>query len=103
MIVMLLTEHHMVFLSLNGGCTGKSESTLVKMPHCWKSHFTAQFIMHMRIGYLSHYERIPLNVHASVSRGARFLILGLSLVLLENFLYARSEGPDETAHMRRLV
>ena len=39
MIVKLLTEHHLEFLSLKGGCTGSSESTLVKMPHCWKSHF----------------------------------------------------------------
>ena len=37
MSVKLLTEHHLEFLSLKGGCTGSSESTLVKMPHCWKS------------------------------------------------------------------
>ena len=37
----LLTEHHLEFLSLKGSCTGWSESTLVKMPHCWKSHVTA--------------------------------------------------------------
>ena len=37
MSVRLLTEHHLEFLSLTGGCTGLSESTLVKMPHCWKS------------------------------------------------------------------
>ena len=43
MIVMLLTEHHLEFLSLKGGCRGSSESTLVKMPHCWKSHVAAQF------------------------------------------------------------
>ena len=30
------------FLSLKGGYTGLSESTLIKMPHCWKSHVTAQ-------------------------------------------------------------
>ena len=42
MSVKLLTEHHLEFLSLNGGCTGLSESTLVKMPHCWKSHVAAQ-------------------------------------------------------------
>ena len=36
MSVKLLTEHHLEFLSLKGGCTGSSESTLVKMPHCWK-------------------------------------------------------------------
>ena len=27
----LLAEHHLEFLSLEGGCTGLSESTLVKM------------------------------------------------------------------------
>ena len=42
MRVKLLTEHHLEFLSLKGGCTGSSESTLVKMPHCWKSHVMAQ-------------------------------------------------------------
>ena len=41
MIVKLLTEHHLEFLRLKGGCTGSSESTIVKMPHCWKSHDTA--------------------------------------------------------------
>ena len=38
MSVKLLTEHQLEFLSLKGGCTGSSESTLVKMPHCWISH-----------------------------------------------------------------
>ena len=44
MTVKLLTEHHLEFLSLKGGCTGSSETTLVKMPHCWKSHATAQIL-----------------------------------------------------------
>ena len=42
MIVKLLTEHNLEFLSLKGGCTGSYESTLVKIPHCWKSHALAQ-------------------------------------------------------------
>ena len=42
---MLLTEHHLEFLSLKGGCTGSSESTLVKIPHCWKSHDEAQMLI----------------------------------------------------------
>ena len=42
MIVKLLTEHRLVFLSLTGGCRGSSESTLVKMSHCWKCHAVAQ-------------------------------------------------------------
>ena len=41
MSVKLLTEHHLEFLSLKEGCTGLSESTLVKMPYCWKSHAVA--------------------------------------------------------------
>ena len=45
MIVKLLTEQHLEFLSLKEGCTGSSESTLVKMPHCWKSHATAKLCM----------------------------------------------------------
>ena len=44
MIVKLLTEHHLEFLSLKGDCRGSSESTHVKMPHCWKSRALAQFI-----------------------------------------------------------
>ena len=42
MSVTLLTEHHLEFVILKGGCTGPSESTIVKMPHCWKSHIVAQ-------------------------------------------------------------
>ena len=42
MCVKLLTAHYLDFLSLKGVGTGLSESTLVKMPHCWKSHATPQ-------------------------------------------------------------
>ena len=42
MIDKLLIEHHLVFLSLKGGCRGSSESTHVKIPHCWKLHALAQ-------------------------------------------------------------
>ena len=45
MIIELLTEHHLEFLSFRRGCTGSSESTLVKMPHCWKSRVAAHFII----------------------------------------------------------
>ena len=41
MTVKLRTEYNFEFLSLKGDCTGLSESTLVKMPHCWKSHVVA--------------------------------------------------------------
>ena len=41
MIVKLLTEQHLEFLSLQGGCRDSTESTLVKIPNCWKSHALA--------------------------------------------------------------
>ena len=44
MNIKLLTEQHLKFLSLKGGCAGSSESTLVKMPHCWKSHVAAHVL-----------------------------------------------------------
>ena len=44
MVVKLLTEHHLEFLSLKGACRGSFESTLVKIPHCWKSHALAHFL-----------------------------------------------------------
>ena len=57
MSVKLLTEHHLRFLSLKGGCTGSSESTLVKMPHCWKSHVTTQnfIILHPKVTFVLAY------------------------------------------------
>ena len=56
MIVKLLTEHLLEFLSLKGGCPGLSESTLVKIPHCWKSHVTAHFLYR----YISETSHEPL-------------------------------------------
>ena len=35
MTVKLLTEQPLEFLSLNGDCTGLSESTIIKIPHCF--------------------------------------------------------------------
>ena len=44
-IVKILTEHHLEFLSLKGGCRGSSESTLAKMSPCWKSHALAHLLV----------------------------------------------------------
>ena len=48
MTVKLVTGQHFGFLSLKGSCTGSSESTLVKIPYCWKAHVTA----HMQLSPL---------------------------------------------------
>ena len=44
MTVKLLTEQHLEFLDLKGGFAGSSESSLVKIPHCWKSYVMAKII-----------------------------------------------------------
>ena len=46
----LLTEHHLAFLSFKGDCAGSSETTLVKIPHCWKSHVGTQFTSSLTVG-----------------------------------------------------
>ena len=50
MIVKLLPEHHLEYLCLTGGCRGSSESTLVKMSNCWKSHSAAQYYVFCSYG-----------------------------------------------------
>ena len=44
MNVKVLSEYHLEILSIKGGCTGSSKSTLVKMPHCWISHVAAHIV-----------------------------------------------------------
>ena len=60
--VKLLTEHHFEVLSLKGGCTGSSESTLVQMPHCWKSHVTAHISFTIQATALKLSELVKDNV-----------------------------------------
>ena len=57
MSVKLLTEPHLEFLSLKGGCIGSFESPLVKMPHCWKSHVMAH--IYIRSTVLTHWVLVP--------------------------------------------
>ena len=58
MIAKLLTEHHLEFLSLKGGCRGSSESTNVKMPHCWKSCALSQFFS--LFGSMEYTAKVPV-------------------------------------------
>ena len=53
MIVKLMIEHNLEFLSLKGDCTGSSESTLIKMSNCWKSHATARLFYTQNFVYLN--------------------------------------------------
>ena len=62
MIVKLLTEHHLEFLGLKGGCTGLSKSTHVKLPHCWKSHALAQIFNMVIVIFMHVCPCLPLNL-----------------------------------------
>ena len=45
MIVKLLTEHHLEFLSLNEAAEARPSLHMSKWPHCWKSHATAYILI----------------------------------------------------------
>ena len=60
MTAKLLTEDNLKSLSLKGGCTGSSESTLVKMPHCWKSHVVAHMSFMSDMNILFIYKRLTI-------------------------------------------
>ena len=64
MIVKLLTTQHLEFLSLKGGSRCSSESTLVKMPLCWKSHVVAHiYIYTYQFKYVFDFERVLLRTN----------------------------------------
>ena len=84
MIVKLLTEQHLEFRSLKGGYRGSSESTYVKIPHCWKSRATAQ---HIFVSSPVHCRRLALHRKADVYRSNVCVIYTIRfLVLFENAL-----------------
>ena len=57
----LLTKHHLDYLSFKGGCTGSSESILVKIPHCVKSHVAAIIKLHVCLKNESFQENASLQ------------------------------------------
>ena len=64
MTLKLLTEDNLESLSFKGGCIGSSESTLVKMPHCWKSHATAH--MSFSAPFLNKAEKVMACLHKEI-------------------------------------
>ena len=67
--------------TITGDCPGSSESTHVKMPHCWKSHVTAQFILTTVLQRLHSKTCVkrPLKIHKTEI----FMTIG-SLMKVEN-------------------
>ena len=66
MIVKLLTERHLEFLSITGGCRGPSESTLVKMTNCWKSRALAHIAARCETAIKTNG---PLHIHLQLGVG----------------------------------
>ena len=86
MSVKLLNIYRLEYLSLKGGCTGSSESTLVRMPHCWKSHviFIEIYLLFMRPNV-----DIENEIHSNqlISHQLARLILLVAMKAYINLLY----------------
>ena len=81
MIVKLLTEHQLDFFSLKGGCTGSSESTFVKIPHCCKSRFAAHLYLYNSVdpGEIQHYAALCC-ILSGYLRCAKYLFIRVSCI-----------------------
>ena len=90
----LLTEHHLDFLLLKGGCTGSSESIHVKMPCCWKSHVAAQISLQedliFRSAYQFHLYQKVLRNHLLYIREDRDQNKDCQNVMFANFVLNNS-------------
>ena len=73
----LLTEHHLEFVSLKEGGTGSSESTHVKLPHCWKSRVGNQIVLHLHVPFLYLTFRSRLSVNSKCYLECRSTLLSL--------------------------
>ena len=100
MIVKLLTEHHLEFLSLKGGCRGSSESTLVKIPHCCKSRAMAHIVFRHRSSswFNSLHTGKPKRVLQSVMSQMKCSIISSGSVL-----FAYIAGAQWVCYKARLV
>ena len=106
MSVQLLTEHPFEFLSLNGGCTGSSVSTYVKIPHCWKSDVTVTREQKNNVSFHqkhhfreSHLSPPPRNSAITLSHLQGFLLWKV----LVNCLYTEIRVPTQSAYKSLLL
>ena len=106
MTVQLRTKHHLEFLSLKGGCKGSSESTLVKMPHCWKSHVTAHMcisIFRELVGTSSTLTTVNKAFLLSNQRASseQSLIQSFLTRRYNKHYISKEESKDQVSHLHR--
>ena len=89
MTVELLTEPHLRFLSLKGGCKGSSESTLVEMPHYWKSRVTAQLL-----SIIAPEQQNRRNLHEKQESVISVKLSFYFLLKMPKVLFLRSKYPN---------
>ena len=94
-----LTQQHLEFLSWKGGYTGSSESTLVKMPHCWKSHVTAHLYLFCNCDWCFN-SACWVIFHVFVAFSWLFFLNKLFQKILSGILISvlNSLGPDQDRH-----
>ena len=89
MSVKLLTEHHLEFLILKGGCTGSSESILVKIPLCLKSHDAAHMKTFPADRYLAYFGMFCLTFKPAITFFLKMLSAFLVCCIHSNALQTR--------------
>ena len=92
MNIKLLTEHHLEFLSLRMGFRGLSESTLVKVPHCWKSHVTAQLFTNPN--------REFQRMNKGFSHSSHINPLLSTVIIIPKFYFKKCDGDIAIASVR---
>ena len=90
MTLRLLTEQYLEFLSLKGGCTHSSESTLVKIQHYWKSHVAAEMCIYSDLLQFHHLFPFSINWLACVFAQGHLSLCNSPLLFAGVFLLPTS-------------
>ena len=72
---------NILLLKIKRGCAGWSESTLVKMPHCWKSHVAVQLLYRFFRSLI-----YPFLVKSGKTMGLRVFLNAVVFCMLNGYL-----------------
>ena len=93
----LLTEQHLEFLRLTGGCTGLSESTLVKLPHLLEITYRGSLLISAVtiFGESSHMRCHSSSMRTQLPSDVRCLRFDMALHIWINIVCVSSECSGE--------